>query len=155
MEVSDVIENNIPHWNAGNPVICTGYAMNEVLPYERIPHPSQLRVAEYIQKSKDRVVAIRDAFEVRYFLTAFPRPLSAEVVGAWYNACIYQTMLLLLRHAIPVTVNPALTLSIAEVLGIIPEDIRLKKDWLADGIRHAGFPVEEKKDYLEVRLSPQ
>ena len=109
MPQQESIDQNVRNWSK-NLLVCTGFTKGEVIPLNGNPHPNQSRVLDYIEESSLGKILIGDACEISPYLEKLSKPNSAEVIGAWYNECVYNTARVLLEKDIPVRVNPSLTL---------------------------------------------
>src|SRR3989344_99085 len=135
-------QENWENWRPIDLVICMGYSPGEVIPLDRNLHPVQSRILEYLARQDIKKILLCDAYEIRSFLAADIRPSSADVIGAWNNACVYNAARLLLESGIPVRINPTLTLDPFELINNL-EETEYKHSWIIEALSKK-FIIQQK-----------
>lgn len=139
-------------------IVCVGYRIGEVIPYEK-QIPEQVRIIEYLQKNSARSIRLQDTTELRNLIRSkrLSLPEIVEIVGAWYNACVYGSALEMLRNNSITLIAPERTISIdrlypnpQEISTLLSEeeDNERKKSFLRQNISINRFRVREQRGIL-------
>ena len=113
-------------------VICTGYCVGEVIPVNNnTPLTEQKAVLDYLDLHKD-TLKIGYSFELyrilkRRIFGTKKLDQKVEIIGAVYNACVYDAARIVLERGSEIKIDPKKTIS-GERIFRLPKELSEEKD---------------------------